>query len=288
MMDMDSVAGCRYLVIGDPVAHSRSPEMQNAGFSALGLGRPYGKLRVMTSELAAFAEYAAKHLSGFNITVPHKEHILPYLAGISETARLAGSVNTVCCRDGALYGDSTDGYGLEGALREAFGLTPEGMDLLFLGTGGAARATAFHLAARGVRSIFFVNRTPERAETLRQEVAAAFPALQTATAPLHDEEAVKSLLRRAQVVIQATSLGLKPGDPSPVPPEWLACNPHLCCFDTIYQETPFLQGAAALGVPVSDGRAMLLYQGAKSLEIWTGRIAPLEAMRAALERSLQK
>ena len=104
----------------------------------------------------------------------------------------------------------------------------------------------------------------------------------------YDEEAVKSLLRRAQVVIQATSLGLKPGDPSPVPPERLACNPHLRCFDTIYQETPFLQGAAALGLPVSDGRAMLLYQGAKSLEIWTGRIAPLEAMRAALERSLQK
>ena len=287
-MDLESVADCRYLVIGDPVAHSRSPEMQNAGFSALGLGRPYGKLRVTAPELGDFARYASENLDGFNITVPHKGGILPYLAGISATAKLAGSVNTVCCRDGALYGDSTDGYGLEGALREAFGVEPEGMELLFFGTGGAARATAFHFAARGARSIFFVNRTPERAESLRREVAAAFPALQTATAALQDESAVKALLRRSRVVVQATSLGLKPDDPSPVPPEWLACNPQLCCFDTIYRATPFLRGAAALGLPVADGRAMLLYQGVKSLEIWTGRTAPLEAMRAALERSLQK
>ncbi len=287
-MDMDSVAGCRYLVIGDPVAHSRSPEMQNAGFAALGLGRPYGKLRVTEPELADFAHYAAQHLDGFNITVPHKAHILPYLAGISGTAKLAGSVNTVCCRDGALYGDSTDGYGLEGALREAFGLEPEGLTLLFFGTGGAARATAFHFAARGAQAIFFVNRTPERAEALRREVAAAFPLLQTATAALHDERAVTALLRRSRVAVQATSLGLKPEDPSPVPPEWLAGNPQLCCFDTIYRETPFLRGAAALGLPVADGRGMLLHQGAKSLEIWTGRTAPLAPMRAALERSLKK
>lgn len=287
-MDLDSIAGCRYLVIGDPVEHSLSPEMQNVGFAELGMKCRYGKLQVKEHELPDFAEYAIKHLDGFNVTVPHKTHILSCLSEMSRTAKLAKSVNTVCCRHGALYGDSTDGYGLEQALREAFAVEPPSLNMLFLGAGGMARSTAFHFAVRGARSIFFANRTLKPAVLLQSEIAAAFPHIRTAAVSLTDRTAVMELLRRSQVTVQATSLGLRLDDPSPIPSEWLTCNPRLCCFDAIYRRTRFLREAALLGLPTADGRGMLLHQGARSLEIWTGRTAPLESMRSILERSLEE
>ena len=109
MIDFSVLEKCRYTVIGDPIAHSRSPQMQNAGFAALGLGTPYGKLHVPVEDLPLFAEYARKHLAGANLTVPHKHRILPELAGMSREAELCGSVNTLIVRNGELYGDTTDG-----------------------------------------------------------------------------------------------------------------------------------------------------------------------------------
>lgn len=277
---------CRFLVIGDPVAHSRSPELQNAGLAALGFPARYGKLAVRAAELATFAAFARARLDGFNVTVPHKKTIIPLLDEVDPDAAAAGSVNTVAVRGGRLLGSSTDGYGLETAIREDLRSELAGQSILLIGAGGAARAIAFHLGHRGALRLAIANRTIERAETLRRDLAAAFPGFPVATVALADRAAMTAELAAAELVIQAGSLGLAPDDPPPFDLELLAGKPQLRCFETIYRPTPFLRQAQALKLPAADGRGMLLHQGCRSLEIWTGRPAPIEAMRQALERSL--
>ncbi len=285
-MDLDPIRRCHYLVIGDPIAHSRSPQMQNAGLAALGIAEEYGKLHVKPAELADFVEYARFHLRGVNLTIPHKEPVIPLVDSISDQAKLAGSVNTLIIRDGRIAGDSTDGYGLEGAIREAFGHDPEKLALFFAGTGGAARAAAFHFAARGARALYFANRTVERAEALAAAVKAAFPAVEVGVAGLRDRTKFREFAAASRVLVQGTSCGLKDDDPAPFDFTWLDGMETLDCFDTIYRPTPFLAEARRRNLRAADGRWMLLHQGARSLELWTGRTAPVEAMRRALEQSL--
>ena len=284
MIDFSSLKNCRYTVIGDPIAHSRSPQMQNAGFAALGLGRPYGRLHVTVPELPEFAAYAREHLDGANLTVPHKHHILPELAGMSREAELCGSVNTLLVRDGKLYGDTTDGYGFAEAVREAFGLAPEGLRAVFFGAGGAARAVVFYLAEHGAAAIRLVNRTRERAEALAGDLKRAYPAVEVACTVPSDAAEVRAFLADSALAVQATSQGLHPEDAPPFDLSLLEGMTHLACFDMIYHATPFQTRAAAYGLRTSGGIGMLLHQGAKSLELWTGKTAPVEVMREALMR----
>lgn len=285
-MELEPIRRCRYLVIGDPIAHSRSPQMQNAGLRALGIAEEYGKLHVKPAELADFVEYARHNLRGVNLTIPHKEPVIPLVDSISAQAKLAGSVNTFVIRDGRIAGDSTDGYGLEGAIREAFGYGPEKLAVFFVGTGGAARAAAFHFAARGVSALYFANRTVERAETLATAVKAAFPTVEVGVASLNDRVKFREFAAASRVLVQGTSCGLKDEDPAPFDFAWLEGLDSLDCFDTIYRPTPFLAEARRRNLRAADGRWMLLHQGARSLELWTGCAAPVEAMRRALEQSL--
>lgn len=277
----------QYLVIGDPVAHSKSPEMQNAGLAALGLPERYGKRRVAAEDLADFVAYARRALRGFNITVPHKRAILPFLDEIAPEAELAGSVNTVTVgADGRLRGDSTDGYGLAAALYESFVLPIRGTRFVFIGAGGAAQATSVHFALEGAASIAIFNRTRQRADDLAATLLRANPGLAVTTGAISDSAAIRAAIRAADAVIQATSLGLRADD---APPFDLACledNPRISGFETIYRPTPFFRHLADRNRPVADGRGMLLHQGAKSLELWTGRPAPVEAMRMALKEAL--
>ena len=160
-----------YAVIGDPVGHSRSPGMQNAAFEHYRLGSPYVKRHVRPGELGAFVEEARRTLAGFNCTVPHKSAIIPYLDEVDPKALAASSVNTVTVReDGTLAGTSTDGYGLEMALETNFGRPLAGAEVCFIGCGGAAHATSFHLAERGVRTIRLANRTLSKAEELAEKL----------------------------------------------------------------------------------------------------------------------
>ncbi len=273
----------RYAVIGDPVAHSVSPPMQNAGFMAAGLEARYGKFHVTPDELPEFVRFARKHLNGFNATVPHKHALIPLLDEIAPAARAAGSVNTVIVRDGRLYGDSTDGYGLETALHEAFGFEPARARVLLLGAGGAAQAVAFDLAHRGVAELFVVNRTFEKAVRL----AAALRETPAKITPLSsaDEAGVLDGLRRSAVTIQATSSGLHPEDEPPIPLAWL--RSARAVFDMIYRPTKIQEFVRSCGIPCADGRLMLLHQGARSFTLWTNQPAPLAAMRAALAAALR-
>ncbi|MBQ6351899.1 MAG: shikimate dehydrogenase [Lentisphaeria bacterium] len=268
----------KYAVIGHPVGHSRSPGMQNAAFAGCGIDADYLKLEVRPEEFPEFLRFAKKHLAGFNLTVPHKQIVLPHLDTIDPEAERIGSVNTVkVLPGGKLAGCSTDGVGFEEAVRCRLGLELAGKSCLLLGCGGAARAVAFRIVGSGARRLTIANRTAERAHALAREVGA--PAEVCA---LDDREGLAAALRDADLLVQATSLGLRPDDPPPVAPELLELNPRLALIDLVYLPTKLLRKAAELHLNACDGSEMLLRQGAASFRFWTGCKPPVEAMRRGM------
>ena len=269
-----------YAVIGCPVSHSLSPVMHNAALKALGLDAEYIAVLVPKEELEAFTLDARKNLAGFNITVPHKNAVIPFLDEISRDAELSGSVNTVTVSDGKLSGVSTDGYGLEAALAESFRYVIRDSSVTFIGCGGVVKALTFHFALHGIRKIHLLNRTLETAEKLAATLKEEFPLLSVETASISDDEKVGTFLNDSRLAVQCTSLGLKPEDPSPIRPELLPRD--IFFYDTIYKRTKLFAYAEEHGIPAASGLSMLLHQGAKSLSIWTGLEAPVEVMRKAL------
>ena len=269
-----------YAVIGCPVSHSLSPVMHNAALKALGLEAEYIAVLVQKEELEAFTQNARKNLAGFNITVPHKNAVIPFLDELSRDAKLSGSVNTVTVSDGKLLGTSTDGYGLEAALAESFRYVIRDNSVTFIGCGGVVKALTFHFALHGIRKIHLLNRTLETAEKLAATLKEEFPLLSVETASISDDEKVGTFLNDSRLAVQCTSLGLKPEDPSPIRPELLPRD--IFFYDTIYKRTKLYAYAEEHGIPAASGLSMLLHQGAKSLSIWTGLEAPVEVMRKAL------
>lgn len=262
------------------MAHSLSPQLHNPAFKALGIDAEYIAVHVRENELPAFADRARKEFAGFNITVPHKNAIIPFLDSISDECRLTGSVNTVKNTNGHLHGESTDGYGLETAINEEFGIPVKGNCFLFVGTGGTVKAVSFHFAARGAECLLFANRTVSKSEMLVGELEKSLPITQYSCCSLDDRKQLDEFVFKASVVIQCTSLGLKDEDPSPLPEKFF--RPDRCCYDTIYKDTAFIKTARRKGCRTAGGLSMLLHQGAKSFSIWTGREPPLEVMRNSL------
>lgn len=273
----------KYLVIGDPVAHSRSPKMQNAAFELCGLGSPYGIRHVKPEQLPEFFEYARQHLSGVNLTVPHKLMAAELADTLTLRARQCKSVNTLIIKDGHITGDSTDGIGLERALMHNFALPVKGKNFLFLGAGGAARATAIHFACAGAEKIIFANRTASKAMDIINDIDALLTGCICTFADPGNSEEMTGALRSSDCIIQATSLGLKEDDPAPFDLSWLNSKPELVIFDTIYKNTKLLKKASELGIPCSGGKEMLIQQGAESFRLWTGLEPDLDAMRAGFE-----
>lgn len=274
----------KYAVIGDPVAHSVSPAMQNAAFISSGLAERYGKYHVKPEELPEFVDFARHNLYGFNATVPHKAALIPLLDEAAPEALAANSVNTVIVREGRLYGASTDGYGLETALFEAFKLNIKGAKIVILGAGGAAQATAFEFVQRQAAELTIVNRTRSKAEALAGNLAGKG----TLLAALGNDETGKiaEAVADADVVIQATSAGLRAGDAPPI--ELKLLQNAKAVFDMIYHPTAIQTFARQHHIPCADGRGMLLHQGAKSFSLWTKINPPLNAMREALDKALNK
>lgn len=273
-----------YAVIGDPVAHSVSPAMQNAAFMAAGLSDRYGKYHVKPEELPEFVEFARKNLKGFNATVPHKGALIGLLDEITPAALAANSVNTVINRNGKLYGDSTDGYGLETALFEAFKLKITNAKIVMLGAGGAAQATAFEFVQRAAAKLTIVNRTRSKAEALAEHLAGKNTVLMALG---NDEKSlIEEAVAEADVVIQATSAGLRADDAPPLELELL--KNARAVFDMIYHPTKVQEFARKNNIPCADGRGMLLHQGARSFSLWTKQPAAVAAMREALNQALDK
>ena len=265
-------------IIGDPVAHSRSPAMHNAAFAYLGLDYVYIPLHVKPAELRAAVEaIRALDLVGVNVTVPHKERIVGMLDSVSDAAKRAGAVNTVINRHGRLHGENTDGVGFLQALRDR-GIAPRELRVLVIGAGGAARGVVAALVAGGARRVAIANRTPSRARRLVRVFANGPTTLDVVPLKALAEPAT---LADVDLVVNATAIGLH-GESFPALA--YAAAPRSCLFyDLLYGiETAFLRRARAHGRPTLDGASMLLHQGAVASALWTGRRPPLAIMAKAL------
>lgn len=272
-------------IFGDPIAHTRSPAMQNAAFRALNLPYVYVPFLVRPADLAkAVQAIRAYNLLGVNVTVPHKERIVRYLDDLSAEAKLCGAVNTVVNRDGVLFGDNTDGRGFLASLQER-GLSPQERAIVIVGAGGSTRAVLVSLIRAGSARITIANRTVAKARAL----VSAYRTLGNTQleAVSLDRLEDPALLSNAALIINCTSVGLH-GES--FPPLAFHATPRNCLFyDLLYrpERTSFLRQARVARRSTVDGRRMLLHQGALAFSLWTGQPAPLEAMTRALNRALR-
>jgi shikimate dehydrogenase len=277
-------------VLGDPVAHSLSPQMQNAALEKSGINARYAAFQIAPNELAEALELLRKlEFIGLNLTVPHKIAALSLVDEAEERARQIGAINTIVFRSGKSLGWNTDAPCFARAIREVFSVDLRDLRMLVLGAGGGAgRAIAWQCAWENSERLVLVNRTFEKAQALARELAGYFsgPRVLGPEARLEATRAETSALRaqlsRIDLVINATTLGLNQSDPLPLPRELLA--PHLMIYDLVYRETitPLLAAAEESGARSANGLTMLLHQGALAFEHWFDRPAPLAAMRAAL------
>jgi len=286
-------------VYGFPVHHSASPAMQNAGIAALGLDWRYTAAEVRPEELLKAINGAkAMHYVGLNLTVPHKLLAMDMVDILDESAREWGAVNTILFEgereDGQWqaihefenapknvrsHGFNTDAEGITQSLREDLGMEVRGESILLLGVGGAGRVAALKLAATGVKDLFLLNRTLSKAEAIANEISQRFPAVNVEAGYPNSE---------IDLVINATSLGLKQDDPMPLDLETFPLGKTRAVYDMIYHpsQTPLLTAAQEAGCKYANGLGMLLYQGAKSLEIWSGQTAPVDVMHEALREEI--
>lgn len=279
-----------YGVIGFPVAHSLSPAMQLAGFSAQGIEAQYVRVEISPEELTSTIQ-TMKQLpfAGWNCTLPHKIDLANMVDDRGDSSLLLGGVNTVVNEGGKLTGFNTDGQGWVRAIREDFSLDVRDLRILIAGTGGAGQALARQAAAEGCERLVLANRSVDKAQALAEELREKFVSEKLLGA--HDRlqaiplepGALAEELDSIDLIVNGTSLGLKPTDPAVIPDRLL--QPHHCVYDTIYKPTRLQEAARNGGARVANGLSMLLHQGALSLELWTGRPAPLDAMRQALENS---
>ena len=290
LQDWKAKSPVRLGILGDPVAHSLSPQMQNAALEKAGLKERYARFQIGEGELRTSLDLIRRlNFVGINLTLPHKTAALPLMTEVDETARKSGAINTVLVEGKRLLGFNTDGPGFLHAIRSEFSVDLRDLRVLLLGAGGGAgRAIAMQCALENCERLVLVNRTLEKAQELANELAPYFagsrvlgPVARLQAVPW-DEASLRFQLANTDLVVNATPIGMKRSDPPLVPAALLA--PHLLVYDTIYTlaRTPLLAAAADVGALGANGLSMLLHQGALSFEIWFGRKAPLDVMRAAI------
>lgn len=289
-LPMWSHPGTALAVLGHPIKHSVSPAMHNAALADMAraekdfLAWKYFRFDVPPEQLPeALTRLHAAGFHGLNLTVPHKVLAFDLIQEIDPDAVAIGAVNTLLRTATGWRGFNTDGHGLAGALRVDLGLDLAGADVILLGAGGAARGAAVECLRRRCNSLWIANRTRANLDSL----LAALRPLAGATR-LHgfDPAALPAELPPGAVVINATSAGLKPDDPTPIELRRLPAG--IKVYDMIYNppQTPLLRAATALGIPNANGLSMLVHQGARSLEIWSGASVPAGVMLAAARASL--
>jgi len=274
----------RVVLIGHPVAHSFSGAMQQAAFDALGIDARYELWDRRAIELAdAIAQLRGEDFLGANITIPHKEHVVPLVDKLTEDAQATGAVNVIS-RDGTrLIGHNTDVDGFKTALTKLVGRQKMPRQAVVLGAGGAARAVVYALITDGFQRIVVFNRHLHRGEALVRHFSKSASHMDLRAMPWH-ESVLEAEISKTKVVINATSIGMVPGE-TPIPAELLP--PDLLVLDLIYNPsvTQLLKDAAAARDTVLGGELMLLQQGARAFELWTGKPAPIEAMQVELDRA---
>jgi shikimate dehydrogenase len=268
-------------LIGDNVIHSLSPAMHNAAFAALDLDYTYLAFRVDSRNIdLALAGLKVLGARGLNVTVPHKTTVLPFLDSMSPEAQKIGAVNTIVNEAGKLTGHNTDITGFYLSL-EAAGIDPQGKKVVVLGTGGAARAAAYCLASMGARLTIITRQgSLEKGKYLARTIGGGTSA--------GEITGLKESLNGAALLVNATSAGMYPRSEETLVPAGLL-KPELTVFEVVYapRETRLLRDAKNAGCAVIEGLEMLVYQGAASFELWTGKKAPLDIMRQAALKSLE-
>lgn len=266
-------------IFGHPVEHTFSPGMHNAAFAKIKRDACYVPFAVAPLDLErAVRAIVPLGIRGVNITIPHKETIIPYLDDLTDDAKMIGAVNTIEVTRGRLIGHNTDGRGFLRSLREETGFRPKGKTILMVGSGGAARAVGFNLALSGAETILLCDLNTAKAKKLARDIQNKTETRVKAVNP----EGLEKSAQAAECIINATPLGLKPGDPLPIPRHLIRKGQLIC--DLVYNplRTPLLKAARALGADALSGIGMLLYQGVIAFEIWTGGKAPVNVMKAAL------
>jgi len=274
-------------VIGYPLGHSLSPAFQQAALDALGIDARYERWETPPEALEERVAALRDPLClGANVTVPYKERVIPLLDELDEVATQAGAVNTIVNRGGRLMGHNTDVDGFLRALREAGDFEPRGCIALVLGAGGAARAAVLALVRSGASLVYVANRTYHRVFRLVEDLRPLAARTRLVSLPL-TYAALQGASVGWDLVVNCTTLGM-PGtvdaNKSPLPAELIPAD--CLVFDLVYRPdpTPLLRDAETRGARVLDGLPMLVYQGAESFRLWTGREAPIEVMfRAARE-----
>jgi len=257
--------------------------MHNAAFAALGLNWRYLAFEVEPKNLRAAIEGAkAMNFAGLNLTVPHKLLALEMVDELDVSARVWGAVNTIKFQKGRAIGFNTDADAIATSLRGDLRIKLRGAKVLLLGAGGAGRTAALKLAAEKVSELFLVNRTFSKILELRNEIAKKFPAVYIGLGYPKDSKA------KIDLVLNSTSLGLNKSDGLPFDKKQFSLKQTVAVYDMIYRpaETPLLQSAKRAGCKTANGLGMLLHQGARAFEIWTGKPAPLDVMRRALEQNI--
>lgn len=268
-----------YGVIGDPIEHSLSPTLHNAAFESLKMDCVFVAFHVKTGDVkSAVRGMHGLGIGGLNVTMPHKNAVIPFLEEVDSTAKSLGSVNTILNDNGKLSGFSTDGVGALNALKKS-GVKLDGKKVLLLGGGGAAKAIAYALA-KEVKELKILNRSPEKTKALTETISREFN--KQVSDGLLEPSSIKENLQNADVLINATSVGMHPNvEHSLVEPQLLRRD--LTVMDIVYNpvKTKLAKEAEKAGAKVVSGVEMLIYQGAASFEIWTGKAAPVEVMRRA-------
>lgn len=273
-----------YGIFGHPVRHSLSPIMHNAAFRKLNLDCVYVAFDIHPNNLeSATRAIKSMGISGVNVTIPHKERIISFLDVTAPEVALTGAVNTVKNEDGKLRGYNTDVQGFLMAIKEDLGVTPNGLRIFLLGAGGAARAVLTGLCMTGASKIYLINRTLHKAIALASEFKKSYKDISIESYALEDTGSVERSLRAADLLINATSTGME--GVASIELQLGLLPKQSLVYDLVYKprQTALLKKAKELGLKSAGGISMLLYQGAKSLEIWTGEIAPVVEMRKAIE-----
>lgn len=278
-------------VLGHPVRHSISPQMHNAALAALAANRPdladwrYFRFDIEPEALVeSLPIFHQKGFVGLNLTVPHKEVAFHAIGSIDPSARNIGAVNTLRKEEAGYHGFNTDGYGLSQGIKTELGCELNGSHIILVGAGGAARAAAIQCILEACASLTIVNRNPDRLSRLMSELRS----LAVQFRPDLRSAAPNALppFPESSIIINATSLGLKPEDPLPLPAQEIPEAAR--CFDMIYNPpvTAFMKMAIERKGKAANGLSMLVHQGAKSLEIWTQSTAPVAVMEEAALKAL--
>ena len=286
-LDRWSFPGTALAVLGHPIKHSISPPMHNAALAQMAERDSqfktwkYFRFDIAPEDLpVALKKFHECGFKGLNLTVPHKiiAFGLPEVA-VTPAAAPIGAVNTLLCTETGWIGNNTDGYGLSNGLKEDLRRDLHGADIILLGAGGAARGAAVECLQRGCASLWIANRSRANLDALLAQLAPLAGKITiTAFDPAHAPAGT--------IVINATSAGLKPTDPLPI--DLSALPRPKGVYDMIYNppETPLLAQARSLGIPAANGLSMLVHQGVRSLEIWSGAPVPVDAMRDAVVKAM--